>query len=253
MRDALTNRPMTPQKWLKYELLHHYGLADLRFLRRTIHRFPRSKHIRFLARLRSAMMSTPKDHLDTLFVVKFVPMHSGMMLPNVRLTHVDDLTRVKLAIEQESSDYDELWFCQTRVSPNGLSVAGRVAIDARGPTGHVVEQVWRCSPRMIEILGPHFPYPFVRAQRIGWGWSPIIDEVHIPPGVPETKAALLHELGIALAILDERREQLELMSDAIATFGLDVCFEYKLEGRHLQIIDWDTPNDSLVIRELLPR
>ena len=106
---------------------------------------------------------------------------------------------------------------------------------------------------MIENLGPHFPYPFVRAHRIGWRWSSTINEVHIPPGVPETKAILLHELGIALGALDEQRDQLEFMSDSIQTLGLDVCFEYKLEGSRLQIIDWDTSDDSLVIRKLLPR
>ena len=120
------------------------------------------------------------------------------------------------------------------------------------PVGHVIEQVWRCSPRLIEVLGSEFPHPFVRAHRRGWRWSPSIDEVYVPQFVPETKATVVQELGISLRALDERREQLECMSALIAGLGLEVCFEYKLEGRRLQIIDWDTPNDALVLKELLP-
>ncbi len=198
------------------------------------------------------MTKVSEPHNDTLFVVKFVPMCSGMMLRNIRLTRIDELPRVKVAVQTEDSDYDELWFCQTQVSLVGLSVAGRVAVDGRGPASHVIEQVWRCSPRMIEVLGPDFPHPFVRAHRRGWQWSPVIDEVHIPRSAPETKATLLREFGTTLRALDERREQLEFMSTLVAGLGLEICFEYKLEGSRLQIIDWDTSNDALVLRELLP-
>lgn len=252
LRGRPPNRQSRPYKWLKYELLDRFGLADLQFLGRTIHRFPRSESASFLKQLRIAMTEAIEPNNDTLFVVKFVPMRSGMMLRNIRLTSIDELARLKAALQTENSNYEELWFCQTRVSLSQLSVAGRVAIDERVPDGHVIEQVWRCSPRMIEVLGPEFPYPFVRAHRRGWRWSPSIDEVHVPQCVPETKATLLHEFGIALRALDERREQLEFMSASVAELGLEVCFEYKLEGRRLQIIDWDTPNDALVLRELLP-
>lgn len=52
------------------------------------------------------------------------------------------------------------------------------------------------------------------------------------------------DFGIVLTRLDERKDELQHFINAIGTLGLNVGLEYKLERRLLQIIDWDTPNDS---------
>jgi len=255
MENALIASGSPPQKWLKYELLDLFGLTDIAYLRKAIHRMPRSEHAAFFSRLSQAVRAAAQQGSpETLFVVKFVPKRRAMMLPNVRVSCIADLQDVKRAIRDGAADYEELWFCRTNVSTRSLSVAGRVVVDSTaGSNAHVIEQVWRCSPRLIETLSPAFPYPFVRARRLGWGWSTRIDQIHLPSSAPESRAVLLQQLRAALLKLNEVRDQLELFSDAIAALGLPVCLEYKVEGRRLQIIDWDTPNDSLVLAELLPK
>jgi len=255
MENALIPSGSPPQKWLKYELLDLFGLTDIAYLRKAIHRMPRSEHAAFFSQLSEAVRTAAQQGSpETLFVVKFVPKRRAMMLPNVRVNCVADLQDVKRAIRDGAADYEELWFCRTNVSTSSLSVAGRVVVDSTaGSNAQVIEQVWRCSPRLIETLGPAFPYPFVRARRLGWGWSTRIDQIHLPSSAPESRAVLLQQLRAALLKLNEVRDQLELFSDAIAALGLPVCLEYKVEDRRLQIIDWDTPNDSLVLAELLPK
>lgn len=258
MRKFTQQSKPPPQKWRKYELLEDFGLADTNYLRRTIHRFPRDQRTTFLSRLRMEVVAaTANDGQDGqyLFVVKFVPKKLAMLLPNIRVQNVADLAEVEKAVREEPFvDYDEIWFCRTNVGVNSFSVAGRILVDSSaGADVHIIEQVWRCSPRLIEALGPAFPYPFVRAARSGWGWSPKIQEVHIPPTAAESEMVLRAQFAASLQNLDRAREKIETFVEAILAIGLEVCcLEYKIEGNRLQIIDWDTTNDSLVINKLLP-
>lgn len=256
-RKRRDHRKSPPQKWRKYELLENFGLADADYLRRSIDRFPKDQSTAFLSQLRKeveaadANMTQKGQHL---FVVKFVPRKLSMLLPNVRVHNISDLKAVELALRDEPfGDYEEIWFCRTNVSISSFSVAGRILVDSTaGKDTHVIEQVWRCSPRMIEALGPMFPYPFVRATRSGWGWSPRIDQIHIPSSAPESAAVIRAQFASALERIDSAREKLETFVDAVLAVGLDVCcLEYKIEGNRLQIIDWDTTDDSLVIGTLL--
>ena len=158
----------------EYELLHDFGLADTEYLRRTIHRFPRDQRTAFLAQLRAELKTATangKRDGQQLFVMKFVPKTLAMLLPNIRVQNMDDLDAVESALRDEPfGDYDEIWFCRTNVSVNSFSVAGRILVDSSaGMDAQIIEQVWRCSPRLIESLSPTFPYPFIRAARSGWG------------------------------------------------------------------------------------
>lgn len=251
-------KKVPPQKWRKYELLEDFGLTDTEYLRRTIHRFSRERRAEFLSRLHNevkAATANGERNGQQLFVMKFVPKKLAMLLPNIRVQKMEDLHAVESAIRDEPfGDYDEVWYCRTNVSVNSFSVAGRVLVDsAGGKDAHIIEQVWRCSPRLIEALGPTFPYPFVRAARSGWGWSPRIDQIHIPSHAPETPTIIREQFAEALRKLDRARERLETFVEAVLAVGLDVCcLEYKIEGERLQIIDWDTTNDSLVVNKLLP-
>jgi len=247
-----------PQKWRKYELLDDFDLADTDYLRRTIHRFSREHRTDFLAQLRAELMTATangKRHGQQLFVMKFVPKKLAMLLPNIRVQDMDDLDAVERAIRDEPfGDYDEIWFCRTDVGTNRFSVAGRILVDSlAGMNGQIIEQVWRCSPRLIESMGPTFPYPFIRAARSGWGWSPRIQEIHIPPSAPESEAVIREQFTVALTKLERSREKLEAFVEAVLAIGLNVCcLEYKIEGERLQIIDWDTTNDRMVINKYLP-
>ena len=247
-----------PQKWRKYELLEDFGLTSTEYLRRTIQRFPREQRSSFLSQLRKEVKTATangKQEGQQLFVMKFVPKKLSMLLANIRIQSMSDLDAAERAVRDEPfGDYDEIWFCRTNVSVNSFSVAGRILIDSlAGREAHIIEQVWRCSPRLIESLGPTFRYPFVRATRSGWGWSPKIEQIHIPPSAPESAKVIREQFARALRKLDTARESLEVFVEAVLAVGLDVCcLEYKIEGERLQIIDWDTANDSLVINKLLP-
>lgn len=245
-----------PLKWYKYELLDLFGLTDIKYLHKTIHRLPWKDRAEFVSQLREAVKGATKggklDGRQHLFVVKFVPKRLSILLPNYCVSCLADLEPVERAIRDNFECYEEMWFCRTDVSMNCLSVAGRLLVDSSsGRNAHTIEQVWRCSPRLIESLGPSFPFPFVRGSRSGWRWSIRIEHLHIPPSAPETMTVIREQFAIALLKLDEARERLEAFIEAILALGLNICLEYKIEGERLQIIDWDTPNDSLVLEALL--
>jgi|SRR5712671_5480145 len=242
-----------PQKWRKYELLDLFGLTDIKYVRATIHRFRRDQPAAFLSQLRKAVTEASRncEPGEYLFVTKFVPSRLAVLLPNVRVQSMNDLETVERALREMRAEYDEIWFCYTSLSKGCLSVGGRLMVDYSGKYSHTVEQVWRCSPRLIESFGPDFPYPLVRATRSGWGWSMRITALHLPVEAPETPAVIRTQFSTALRKLDQIRERLERFTDAIGLLGLNVSVEYKIEGEKLQIIDWDTGNDLLVLAKLL--
>ena len=104
--------------------------------------------------------------------MKLVHKKLAKLLPNIRVQSKVDLDAVERAVRDEPFvDYEEIWFCRTNVSVNSFSVAGRILANSlAGKDAHIIEQVWRCNPRLIKLiesLGPTFPYPFVRAARSG--------------------------------------------------------------------------------------
>jgi hypothetical protein len=252
-----TRHPL-PQKWRKYEILEDFGLADTSYLKKSIQRLPWDERNRVLEKLgdelKKATQETGSEN-NFLFVVKFVPPKLAMMLPNYRVQSFADLVTLKRALETAgSARYQELWFCRTRVGVGSFSVAGRILVDAlAGKKAHTIEQVWRCSPRLIEVLDDKFPFPFVRATRSGWAWSPIIEHVHRPLSAPETEIAIHEQFSRALCCLERKRELLETFVERVISTGVEVCaLEYKIENDLVQIIDWDTSNDSAVVNQLLP-
>jgi hypothetical protein len=246
----------SPDKWLKYEILDLYDLADIEHLRKSIRRFSRAEHATALTQLRREFQIASRDKRrtgeDAFFVAKFVPSKLSILLPNVRIRNIKDLDLLGRAIRDRSDTQDELWFCRTNISPNVLSVAGRIAVDlGNGINSQTIEQVWRCSPRLIETFSPTFAFPFVRATRYGWGWTPRVEHVHVPPSAKESQTIIRNQFAAALLRLDSIRAKLEAFVDAIAAIGLGVCLEYKIEDSQLHIIDWDTANDTKVLDRLL--
>lgn len=253
-----SNRHRLPQKWRKYELLEDFGLADTSYLKKSIHRISWSERHCVLERLQDELETTAREtgsENNFLFVVKFVPPNLAMMLPNFRVQSLNDLVPLKRALEAaDSGRYQEVWFCKTRVGVGSFSVAGRIFVDARaGKDAQIIEQVWRCSPRLIEVLDDKFPFPFIRATRSGWAWYPRIEQLHRPPSAPETEAVIREQFGRALCCLERKRELLEAFVERVISTGVEVCsLEYKIEDDLVQIIDWDTSDDSAVVNQLLP-
>jgi hypothetical protein len=241
-----------PEKWLKYEVMDLYGLARLEDIQARIHRFSPKRHSAAIGHLRRSILRSVRQGQDKFFVAKFVPRKLSFLLPNVRIHSLRDLNSLIRVVRERSKVEEELWFCDTSIARDGVSVAGRISIDlVNGVTLQTIEQVWRCSPRLIESLSADFPLPFIRATRQGWNWSPKIEYVHLPPGNPETAIILQRQLADALLKVDENKETFEHFVEAIRQLDLGVCLEYKVENNRLQIIDWDTANDSKVVNALL--
>lgn len=244
-------------KWRKYELMDRYGLCEIKYLDRTIRRYRWNNQSQFIAELREAVIAADEtgrlNGNRSFFVTKLIPPVLSILLPNVRVHQLADISAVERAIEGKSSEYQEIWLCETKVGVNALSVAGRLLLTSSDRAGaQTIEQVWRCSPRLIENLGPSFPFPFVRASRFGWGWSPHLEYIYIPKSAPETENVIRTQFASALVMLDQAREKIQLFAEAVGALGLALCLEYKIEGDDFQIIDWDTSNDALVISALLP-
>jgi len=143
----------------------------------------------------------------------------------------------------------EIWYCRTPIGEEVFSVAGRILF-ARDELyeSQIVEQVWRCSPRLIEAYGmPNFPFPYARASRSSWGWRFNIDVIYSPTG--ERAATQKSEFFSSLQTLERARERIEpFLSDLFQRAKLrNASLEYKILGSHLSVIDWDTPNDRAVL------
>lgn len=256
MRRAAT-APRPPQKWRKYQLLELFGLADTQYLSKTIRRYPWAERFRALNAVRREFLERERDCEpgSHLFVVKFVPPALAMLLPNVRVQNREDFVELEKALTAGGTrQFQEIWFCRTDVAVGTFSVAGRIRVDGSASTiGQFIEQVWRCSPRLIESLDDDFPYPFVRAYRPSWGWAPRIEKLYRPNDAPETEKIIEEQFRTGLRRLETIRERLESFVESIFAAGADVCvLEYKIEGSRLQIIDWDTVNEAEIINRLLP-
>jgi hypothetical protein len=186
-----------------------------------------------------------------LYVVKLIPHGLGGRLPNYRLEAVSDLEGLRdFFAAYEAFDYTEIWYCRTRIDVDVLSVAGRFVFT---PTDdhrtQAVEQVWRCSPRLLEYYCPEFQYPYLRGSRYSWGWPYEVEAIHVPNELNETTEQLLIDFRYAMRMFESMRERISLFLELLDSFGFTAySLEYKLAGSRLQIIDWDTPDDGRVIR-----
>jgi len=78
--------------------------------------------------------------------------------------------------------------------------------------------------------------------------------VHIPPNANESPDELLQQFGDTLRLIERLRPRLEYFAEKLHAAGATMCaIEYKVEAGALQIIDWDTADDSSVIEALNSR
>lgn len=238
---------MEPVKWLKYLLLVEFRLRQLPELCAEIERVSWSARWELFERLRARL---PEEAPTEFTVVKLVTARGIGQLENVRLATQRNLGKLRSRLAERRSDIVEVWACRTRIGQNVLSVAGRLAIETRlEPFGHCVEQVWQCSPRLLESRGPNFKFPYARATRAGWGRSYHLDELWLPKGWRRRRAAVQVDFAESMRALERGRSRLEELAEFIESAGItSYSFEYKIVGGHLSIIDWDTNSDWEVLR-----
>jgi hypothetical protein len=243
------DRNVEPVKWLKYLLLVEFELTSLRGLQEQIHRTPWQSRWQLFDDL-SARLPPSGATPSEFTVVKLVTTHSVGQLENIRLATRQSLSKLRRAFNEKRTDIAEVWDCRTRVGPALLSVAGRLAVSAKlEPFGQCLEQVWQCSPRMLEERGPNFKFPYARATRDGWGRSYRIDEVYLPAGWRRRAAAVRREFADSMVTLERMRSRIESLAEFIEAAHISsYSFEYKIVGGQLSIIDWDTSNDWEVLR-----
>jgi hypothetical protein len=238
-----------PVKWLKYLLLVEFELTSLRELQQQIHRTPWVSRWQLFDDL-SARLPSAEATPSEFTVVKLVTTHSVGQLENIRLATRQSLSKLRRAFQARRSDVTEVWDCRTRIGTTLLSVAGRLAVSAKlEPFGQCLEQVWQCSPRMLEERGPNFKFPYARATRDGWGRSYRIDEVYLPKGWLRRAAAVRREFADSMVALERGRPRIEQLAEFIEAAHISsYSFEYKIIGGQLSVIDWDTSNDWEVLR-----
>lgn len=234
---------LVPEKWKKYILLATFGFTTEEELQSSIVRVRWKDRHTLITKISSILtVSGPA----ALIVVKLVPQNIGRQLPNFRVRQKGDLKELGSFLNRHHDfRFVEAWYCQTDVDSAVFSVAGRIRI-AEGT--HVLEQVWRCSPRMIEDWGDGFQWPFARATRSGWGRRWRLAELYVPEQSFSPRFDQRLEFEHSLRLLEAHRERLEEFSDAIENCGITTySFEYKIVRERLTIIDWDTTNDRKVL------
>jgi hypothetical protein len=241
---------MKPLKWKKYLKLVEYDLASLTELERDIHRYPLHDFAQIETDLCAALLLDAAEGQHNLYVVKLVPLAQQGQLPNLRISDHNDLSQLHLFVENyDLSRYVEIWFCRTSIDRASLNVAGRLSFYMRNqPHSQILEQVWWCSPRLIETYNQYFEYPYVRASRSSWGWRYRIEEAHIPDNSELTRHRQELEFSQSTLLLERCRCRLECFEEFIhSKRERDFSIEYKIAGSNLSIIDWDTSDDQEVL------
>lgn len=240
---------MEPLKWQKYVLLTVFGLAREEELSQDIQRFSWQHRYDLLEALTREVSSHAGGAY--LIVVKLVTADSVGQLENIRVSAASHLRRVERAFRSRNPRVTEVWACRTTFAQGGVNTAGRLAVfGALSPFGQCLEQVSRCSPRLLESHGdPGFAYPYVRATRPWWGRSYTVDEVLLPRGWRRRRSLVLSEFTETATAIEREREKLEEFSTFIEDCGQrSFSFEYKYTSGRLRIIDWDTASDREVLR-----
>jgi len=241
------SKKQTPDKWAKYELLDEFGLLAPDYLKHAIHRYSWEDRFNLILDLINDFRE-PKE--SRFYVVKLVPSQLCYLLPNIRVSNPADVDELRNTFLNLDPKYEEVWFCKTIIDSKSFSVAGRIVIDKRmGDSAHTIEQVWRCSPRLLQEFGKDFPFPYMMATRPGWGWRFRVQNIYIPESSTISGNSLIEDLGLSMRSIYQHRERLVLLEEFLFDCGCDaISIEYKIEGANLQFIDWDTHQDRHVLR-----
>jgi hypothetical protein len=238
-----------PFKWRKYLLLVQHGLTSGRELLADVRRYQDGHVGALLADIKEEFRVAAKARLRLLVVVKIVPLNEAGLLPNHRLTSARQIRGLERFL-RGSQRGCELWYCKTTIDNSIFSVAGRIIMLPQEPLrAQIVEQVWRCSPRLIEQFNAEFAWPYVRGVRPGWGWRHEVEHLQDGTTLVLGRLRLEAEFRSAMGIIERARYLLEPFCDLLGKYHFAAfSLEYKVVGSKLHVIDWDTPDDTTVLR-----
>lgn len=239
-----------PLKWTKYLLLVQFGFIEREELEQDIRRYRRSEERHVIRDIGADLRAERKMGCRFLYVIKLVSIGLSGRLPNFRVETLQDLRKVpRFFADHDKGDHAEIWFCRTRVDDNVFSVAGRfVFTPGDSDREHSVEQVWRCSPRLLEEMSASLRFPYLRASRYSWGWPYSIEDVRIPKHWTLDRPTLVAEFLWSMRLFERQRESVEIFLAFLDSFAFRAySLEYKIVGPKLSIIDWDTPDDKLIV------
>lgn len=241
-----------PLKWKKHLLLVEYGLRDYDNLVSEIHRFSKDQIEELICELSLRLQNDKLNRINAFYVIKFVKREQYYKLPNFRIYNLDDLTTFQFIIEEKKYPYDEIWYCKTVFDETSIktSVAGRISFEREvWGNSQIIEQLWNKSPRLIENFNASVNYIYIRASRCSWGHRYNIDKVHIPQMINIKSTAIESQFSNSVIEIEREREKIEVFEEFLSSFQYK-CFslEYKIINGKFRIIDWDTPNDMLVLK-----
>jgi hypothetical protein len=239
-----------PLKWIKHLLLAEYGLSDMKSIEARISRFDIVDLQSFLSCIKETLIQDLKDYDEVLFVVKLVNTDAYYKLPNIRLRSLSDYYAMEeLMLDPEfSTRHDEIWFCKNFRKSNKDVLCGRLCIyETFHDIKHVAECVLNTTPRMIESYNENVGVPYLRAERTNWSMRYNIADINVED---EKTIQIFTDLFVeAVKELERHRTSMCAMFDDLKMLDLDVAsFEFIYDGS-LQIIDWDTANDRLLIEK----
>lgn len=175
---------------------------------------------------------------EKIIIIK-VPGKHEYKLPNLVLVGEDDVGNIE-AFFADVEKYQEVWICLKR--KNEACVAGRFSIDwSSGIEKQVIELVEGNYPRNLEFVKQR-ENSFCMWTRCNWHTRymlienpPICDDV--------TKQCVLRSI-------ERKREQFEDFCAYAENSGIcSVSFDFILSNGKLEIIDWDTENDLLLVEK----
>jgi hypothetical protein len=214
-------------------------------LERDIRRFGINDTDSLLHQLQGELQHDADSRKSSLYVVKLVSLNQAGQLPNLRVQTPEDLINFAKFF-RSSGGFVEIWYCRTVIDQDTFSVAGRFSFYYNDmPRSQVVEQVWRCSPRLIESFSDSASFPYARASRSEWGRHYTIEAIHSPKSSPIPLKDQEAQLRHSFLYLERAQKPIRSFLHFAECRGIEsISLEYKIVDTKLSIIDWDTNNDA---------
>jgi hypothetical protein len=239
-----------PYKWEKYMKLYEFGFRSISDLNSEIHRFNINDVDAIVDEI-SLELNHVEPQTSMFFVIKLINNDAVFSVPNYRIYNYNELIAFRRDVLNKKHLYHEMWYCKTKIyeGNRGLSLAGRILYtELVNGYDQTIEQIWNRSPRIIDDYSETSDFIFVRANRLTWGmrYNPMI--VHVPNNCDLKRADVLEQFYYAVKEIEHERKKIELFENYMSNFGFNsFTLEYKINDGILRFIDWDTPNDKLVL------
>lgn len=176
----------------------------------------------------------------TSIIIIKVPLLNRCSLPNLIVKDYADRKSIDSFLN-DISDFHEVWLClKANVSD---FVSGRMGVNwESGMETQMVEIINGDYPRNLEFINIHSK-DFYVYTRFRWN-------MHYEIRAELSRSQRIRN-GYILKAIERKREQLELFCDYASKIGLfSVSVDFLFCKDKLEIIDWDSDNNSLFLEEL---